>query len=275
MKKVATKTKPGFQKPAMSASVGGASDAYFAQAIGKAFRCLEIIRRSPDALSLTDVNARIGGAKSSVFRVLHTLEALGYVERDAAGRYRAAGARCGLDRAPYLLPLLRSAEPKLKELLSEFDETASVASLFENHIEVVAVLESSQIIRMANLKGRILPPHASSLGKSVAAFQPEDRQDRLLRTYGVHRYTHHTLTSVEDLKREFLRIRESGWATDAEENTIGGLCFGAPIFAGGPHAVGAISISAPKMRIGNGIRERMLAEVRRCALEISSELASS
>ena len=50
---------------------------------------------------------------------------------------------------------------------------------FENRIEVVATVESPHLIRMGNTVGRILPPHASSLGKAVTAFQREEVRDRL------------------------------------------------------------------------------------------------
>jgi IclR family acetate operon transcriptional repressor len=254
------------------ATIAVTRDAYFAQAIGKAFRCLEVIRNNPEPLTLTDVRARLGGAKSSIFRILHTLEALGYVQRDAAGRYQQKPGSRGVDPFVHVQPLIRAAESRMKLLVRDFEETASLAALFENHVEVVAVMESPQMIRMGNLVGRILPPHASSLGKCIAAFQSESRREKLIRSYGVYRYTDNTITTIEKLQQEFARIRECGWATDAEENMKGGLCFGAPIFSGGPDAVGAISVSLPVMRLSGGVRERLVSEVRRYAAEISEEL---
>lgn len=251
------------------------NDAYFAQMIEKAFRCLEVIHQSPEPLTLTDVTARMGGAKSSIFRILHTLETLGYLKRDAAGRYEEDLASMKADPFPHVQSLIRAAEPRMKLLVQEFEETTSLASLFENHVEVVAVMESPQMIKMGNMIGRILPPHASSLGKSIAAFQSETRWEKLIWSYGVYRYTENTITAIEKLKQEFARIRDCGWATDAEENTIGGICFGAPIFNGGPDAIGAISISLPVMRASHDLREQLISEVRRCAVEISEELASS
>jgi len=275
MKKHAVKTKSGAPKASPWREAAPAKrDPYFAQVIGKAFRGLEMIKRHPEPLSLTEVNARLGGAKSSIFRVLHTLESLGYIERDALGRYQPVAELRVVDRTPYLQKLMRYAEPRMKHLLGEFEETTSLASLFENHIEVVAVLESPHIIRMGNMTGRILPPHASSLGKSIAAFQPEDRQQKLLRSYGVYRYTEKTITDAESLTRAFAEIRARGWAMDCEENALGGICFGAPIFAGGPEAIGAISVSTLMARLNDATRERIITEICRCAREISDELAA-
>ena len=79
---------------------------------------------------------------------------------------------------------------------------------------------------MGNTVGRIVPPHASSLGKAVAAFQSEDVRDRLVRSYGIHRFTEHTVTDEVELKLEFERVRSRGYSTDEEESVLEGCCFG-------------------------------------------------
>ena len=137
----------------------------------------------------------------------------------------------------------------MKQLNREFRETVSLAMRFENHVEVVATVESPQLIRMGNTVGRILPPHASSLGKAITAFQPEDRRESLLRSYGLHRFTDHTIVDEVELKRELERIRKAGYSLDAEESALEGCCFGAPIRGADGSVIGAISLSMPKMRL--------------------------
>jgi IclR family acetate operon transcriptional repressor len=123
-----------------------------------------------------------------------------------------------------------------------------MAVLFDNHIEVVSVLESSHMIRMGNTVGRIIPPHASSLGKSITASQSEERRDTLLRSYGLHRFTASTITDESELKSEFERIRERGYATEKEESTPDGFCFGAPVWHE-ERVIASISLAFPKMRL--------------------------
>src|SRR5574341_1041703 len=86
------------------------------------------------------------------------------------------------------------AMPCMKELSREFRETVSLAFLFENHIEVVEVVESPQKVQMGNVVGGVIPPHASSLGKSITAHQPEGRREKLLRAYGICQFTPGTIT---------------------------------------------------------------------------------
>jgi DNA-binding IclR family transcriptional regulator len=249
------------------------SSKYFSKVIGKALDVIAILRASGAPLSLNELTVRLALAKSSVFRILHTLEVSGYVERDGAGRY-SLGVDLR-DSAPGRLrvSLVDMTTPSLRELSREFCETVTLAMHFENRIEVIATLESPHLIRMGNTVGRIVPPHASSLGKAIAAFQREDVRDRLIRSYGIHRFTDHTITDEMELKREFERVRSRGYSTDAEESVLEGCCFGAPILDADGHAVAAMSVSSPKMRMRDEqLQKRLVSTLRRAAEGVSRAL---
>jgi len=238
--------------------------------VGKALDILEVLKRHPKPLSLNDVTQLVHGAKTSVFRILRTLEIAGYIERDAAGRYLLSAEVRALLPGPFLNRLIRFTHPKLKELNRAFHETVSLAVLFDNHIEVEDVVESPHVMRMSNTVGRILPPHASSLGKSILAFQTEERRDKLLLAYGLHRFTPHTITDQRDLRREFEQIAERGYATDMEESTPDGCCIGAPILGEDGHAIASISISFPKSRMGD--EKKIAPALQRTCAALAREL---
>jgi IclR family acetate operon transcriptional repressor len=252
-----------------------ASDKYFSKVVGKALAALDEVRGAPQALSLNELTQRIGLAKTSLFRILHTLERAGYLERDERGLYRAPESLRPMtsDRLQQQQQLINAAMPRLKALNREFRETVTLAMLFENHIEVVATIESPHLIRMGNTVGRILPPHASSLGKAITAFQPEERCESLIRSYGLHRFTAHTITDEVELKQELERIRQTGRSLDAEESALEGSCFGAPVRGANRDVIGAISLSMPKMRLrSEAERNRVMAAIERTAAEISDVL---
>jgi DNA-binding IclR family transcriptional regulator len=246
------------------------SDKYFSKVIGKALDLIAILRSSAEPLSLNELTLRLDLAKSSVFRILHTLEVSGYIERDSAGRYTVGADLRHSAPGRLRVSLVAATAPALRELSREFCETVTLAMHFDNRIEVVATLESPHLIRMGNTVGRIVPPHASSLGKAITAFQPEEVRDRLIRSYGIHRFTDHTITDEMELKREFERIRARGYSTDAEESVLEGRCFGAPILNVEGHAVAAISVSSPKMRMREeSLQKRLIAALRRAADAVS------
>jgi IclR family acetate operon transcriptional repressor len=148
--------------------------------------------------------------------------------------------------------------------------------LFVNHIEVIEVIESPQTVRMGNTVGRILQPHASSLGKCIAAFQPDPFREHLLRSYGVSRYTENTITDENLLDREFKTIRQLGYAEDRGETCIDGHCFGAPIIGPDGGVFAAISISMPVSRLGSAEYQAHAVErITENAKQISRALSPS
>jgi IclR family acetate operon transcriptional repressor len=166
--------------------------------------------------------------------------------------------------------------PHLQSLSRELSETTSLAALFENHIEVIAVVESPRVIRMSNVVGHILPPNASALGKMITASQPPDRQEKLVRSYGTFRFTDHTITDQTALTREFDHVRNQRFATDREESVYDGVCFAVPIFAPGEQVSAAISVSIPKARVRDGEHEQIIINAAKAAAQrFASEFQAS
>ncbi len=253
-------------------SRAGADDPYFLRAVAKGFEALEAIRSSHEPVPLSVLAPRIGLSKASAIRILHTLESLGYLRKTDDGYMsfdRQAPARV-------VEALLQCAAEPLRRLSQTTGETASLCALFENHIEVVLVAESPQLIRMANTKGRILPPHASSMGKAVTAFQPVEVRERLLRSYGTARITETTICDPRALEEELTRIRNNVYCEDGGERTPDAGCFGVPIREASGNALGAVSVSMPKMRFeGDAHQRRVIEFVRSTADEISRGLGEA
>ncbi len=255
-------------------------DQYFSRAVGKAFFILRILNQSEAPAALSEMASRAGLTKTSCFRLLHTLERLGYVAQSADGRYSAAEKHWGSSSTQVANALLRGPQNVARALSEESGESVSIAVLFTNHIEVVQSFESSRVLRMANTVGRILPPHASSLGKAIAAFQPEAVCRKLLVSYGLQRYTDYTITDESALREEFEKIRKQGYAFEREESTWDGCCYGTPVFVDGGKrqgpVVAAISLSMPKSRVPVTAPEnaRTVEMLRAAAGQVSEYLRS-
>ena len=169
--------------------------------------------------------------------------------------------------------LVDAALPHMRTLSREFGETITLAMHFDNRIEVVSTLDSPHLIRMANTVGRILPPHASSLGKAITAHLPDDIVERLRRSYGTHRFTEHTITDEVALKQEYERVRAQGFSIDAEESVLEGCCFGAAVTGPTAIVIAAISLSLPKMRLRDkAMQKQIVAAVREAAAQTTTAL---
>ncbi len=247
-------------------------DRYFSRAVSNALKILDLLRVERSPLGLSDITRKTGINKTSAFRFLYTMQISGHVTRDTAGRYSPSGA--GLDCSSELTPerIRAAALPHMRKLRSRYGETVSLGVRFRTHIEVVEVMESPHLIRMSNRIGAIIPPHASSLGKAIAAFQDEEMQERLLNSFGMLRLTEKTILDETHLRQEYARIRSLGWSHDNRESAIEGQCFGVPVIFK-ENAVAAVSISFPVYRVpGEKQLNTMLEDIKRAAVNISSDL---
>jgi DNA-binding IclR family transcriptional regulator len=257
------KTKTGRNLRSKSTEKPGGRDKYFSRAVSKALEVLEFLQTESDALSMNEIAMRLQLSKTSAFRILRTLETTGYVTQDGRGQYKLAPGIHAVTPTQWLGKLVRVAMPHMQALNLELTETVSLAALFENRVEVVAVVESPHDIRMSNVVGHILPPNASSLGKVITAFQPPVPRERLLRSFKIYRFTDQTITDQKELSREYENIRLLKFAIDREECAPGGVCFSVPVFGSGGQVSAAISLSMPKTRLGGSDQEKSIISALR------------
>src|SRR5512146_326674 len=101
-------------------------------------------------LPLHELAERSGLVKSSVYRVLFTLQRLGYIERDAEGHYSISPRLRTIAGDPReSWDLGEVAAPFMMTLHQRFQETVNLGVLEEGEVAYVRVLESPQALRLA------------------------------------------------------------------------------------------------------------------------------
>lgn len=224
------------------------NDQYLLRSIGRAVDVLDTFD-GKRPLSLKDLSAKTKLPEATVFRVLLTLEHRGYLIQQMDGAYQLA-PKLQVGWQMEQANILRAASrPELERLTNKFNETASLAYLFDDRIHVLDCLETFHEIRLSNKIGRVLPPHCSAMGKAITAFQDRALIDRILEVYGLFARTEHTIVDRQDLFEEYKTIRKTGVGYDREESIVGGLCIGAAIQLPGLQVLAAISLSTPMVRM--------------------------
>jgi DNA-binding IclR family transcriptional regulator len=266
------KTSTAPRKPSESAKKkSGGDNQYLSRAVSKSLKVLEILQSARSPMGLHEIAKRIQLSKTSTFRLLRTLEAAACLVPSVSGEYQLAPGMRSVVPTIWLARLLRVAEVHMHVLNKSLRETVSLGALFDNRVEVVAVFDSPETIKMCNIVGHIVPPNASSLGKVIAAFQSQEQREKLFRSYGFWHFTEKSITDRAKLEEEFGQIHADGYATDREESVAGGICFGVPVFdpAGEVHV--ALSTSVPKMRIRDNSHEKAIV----AALRVTAERIST
>lgn len=246
---------------------------YWVPILGSAIRILDAFYESDSDLSLHDVCAAAKVGKTSAFRILYTLDKLGYVERDASSRRYRLGLRIAAAARKVLAGgnLVRIARPHLSRLRREFQETINLAALERNQIVYLEILESPYPFRMAETVGAHVPWHSTALGKSIAAHLPEDQVKTILVRAPMKRLTPNTITTVGKFLEALAAVREQGYGLDQEEAVLGATCIAAPIFDGSDGIIGALSLSGPTPRV-RGKQDRIANALKIAASAISHSL---
>ncbi len=245
------------------------------RSLAKGVQILEFLAGSPNPASLKDLSERVELGKASALRLIRTLLAMGYLERDENDNYSLGRDWPSPRQQQRLRAVKESAAPYLAELHAELGETVALAFLFEDVIRVIEVIESTHHIRMSNYRGGILQPYASSLGKSITAHQGPEVAQRLLYTYGIFSLTPNTLTDFRAIQDEFASVRLRGFAWDCGETVPGGTCIGAPIICANGEVFSSLSMSMPNARFNKKLEELLPAMITDHAGRVAADLAKA
>jgi DNA-binding IclR family transcriptional regulator len=244
------------------------------RAVERALEVLLCFTGQTPELSMSQISEMTGINKSTVHRLLSTLERKRFVERDqSTGAYRP-GLRL-LQVASLAMEqnnLRRLAASFLQDLRDRFRENVNLAILDGADVVYVDVIEGSQRVKLAATTGQRLPAFCTASGKAILAFLPEDQVKHVL-DRGMPEYTPATITSIDRFFENLGQIRERGFAISDQEFEDGINAIAAPICN---RPIASISIAGPAYRL---TRERMLeigpallATAKNLALEVERGL---
>ncbi|KAA9160731.1 IclR family transcriptional regulator [Amycolatopsis acidicola] len=206
---------------------------------------LDALAESRHGLTITELSARTGLPRSTVHRVLQTLERVLYVVRSPdpgqAGYQLGPGLlKFGMNTH---LRLLAANRPDLVALAREVRERVELAIFSGREVVVVDQIASPARLRGVTQVGRSFSLHASCIGKALLARLPEHRVRELLPPR-LARFTEATVTDRAVLLAELDHVRESGIALDREEHDAG-ISAVATSFVGPTGALQAIAVVMP------------------------------
>lgn len=180
------------------------------QSLERALALLDqVAEASPHGASAAVLAQECGVNRATAWRLLTTLEAHGYVERDAHYRYRTGFALARLAGTAGVDGLIRRAHPEIERLARETGETADLAVAGWGGITYVDEVAPPSVLA-ANWLGRHVPLHATSSGKAFLAGLPDPEVDALL-SGGLSGYTDTTLTDLPALRSELAATRDRGY----------------------------------------------------------------
>ena len=242
------------------------------QSLERAFAVLDEVARRP--AGVTALAERVRLPKSTVARLLATLEELGAVERVDGARWRIGPAVAALSAAASPeRSLIAAARPLLADLVAELGEDAGLGLPDGNEILYVDQVESDNPVQVRDWTGTRAPMHAVPSGLVLLAEWPEDALDAYLRG-GLPALTRRTVTDPARLRARLAEVRRAGYAWGLEEFAEGIDSVAAPIRDARGKAIAAIHVHGPAYRFPRaGDEDRVATAVAAAAAAVSRRSA--
>lgn len=202
-------------------------------------------------LTVPEISQLTGFTKSSVFRMLATLENRKYVKKSADAKYSLDVKLMILGNSVIeRLDVIRFGHPMLMELTSRTGETSHLGVLDGDiYVRVVDKVLSSSTIRTDSYVGFGRRAHLMACGKAILAFKSREFIDAYIRVNDFAPLTDYSITSAGQLMLELEVTRQRGYAVDREESEYGLFCIGAPVFDVNNNVIAAVSVSGPAERM--------------------------
>ena len=234
-----------------------------------ALKILTLFSLHEPELGVSEMSRRLGVHKSNISRLAAALAAEGFLTRVQSGRYRLGlnlwtiGSLAGHSHVLY-----QAALSELCEVREETGESTHLAVLMGLEVVHLERLHSNRLMKRIAGSLRRLPPHATSPGKVLLAYAPDDICERVI-AQGLRRYTPRTLVDPDELRSELAAIRAQGFAVDQEEFRRGTSSLAVPIFTRDGQSVASISVLAPSDRLAGARREAVLRVLKRATARIA------
>jgi DNA-binding IclR family transcriptional regulator len=196
--------------------------------------------------SLDQLATELDVHKTTVLRLLRTMEAERFVRRDESHRYRLGSRLFSLADVAREQHVVRAvAAPHLRQLNQKTGQTVHLAAYENGQVIYIDKLDSVQSVRMYSQIGVPAALHCTAVGKVLLAAQPKRQREALLTSIDYHQYTPNTISGPDELREELDRVRAQGWAHDRAEHESFINCIGAPVADRSGRVVGAVSVSVP------------------------------
>lgn len=219
------------------------------QSLTRAFDILSIVSSYPNGIGVTAIAQESGLHKSTVSRLLGTLEEIGAVIRLANYDGYCIGQTV-LDLAAQTNPeqkLLNLAHPFLVELSDVTTESTTLEVPDGRFIHYLDQVQSNHQIRVNDWIGRRHAMHTVTSGILFMRDWPAADLERYF-TDDIEAPTPNTITKLKTMKKKLSAAADDGYAMEPDTFEIGLTGISAPIYGANEKIIGAINICGPNFR---------------------------
>ncbi|MBM7646037.1 DNA-binding IclR family transcriptional regulator [Scopulibacillus daqui] len=226
-------------------------------------------------LSFNDMMEHSGIPKTSLHRMIRSLEEMGFLTKDEDGYYSLGllflqFGQLVADR----LDIRTIARPFMKELRDDVEEAVHLIVKDGNEAMYIEKLDTPQPVRLYTSIGRRSPLYAGD-SRIILAYLPKEEQEAYIETAELKPVGMGTITDKRMLRQLLDEARENGYAVTRSELEDYTASVSAPIFNGQNQVAAAISIAGIEARYREERLPELIVKVKETSMKISKKLGYS
>lgn len=249
---------------------------YTNQSLVRGLMILEQFYLAPGALGVSDLSRLTGLHKSTVHRLVTTLEEIQWLQRTDSDKFQIAIKPIVLGRkAAQQVASLTATHSFIRELRDRLQETVVMTMLIEGDIVCVDKASSYQSLNCSSEIGKVYPPHAGATGFGVLLGMDELEARAFLERQPLERFTDRTITDVDELMRRYRADRQNGYTMASGHRDTGITGIAVPLWFPAEQTYGCIGVLTPDYRFSDEAKNTIISELKKTAEKIRIYLTPS
>lgn len=238
------------------------------KSIEKMFNILNLFSMDKTTLALSEIVKETGYPKSTVFRILNTMEKLNYINRNPDNHKYSLGFqffRLG-SIVQNELNFRQVALPIMKKISEKTNETVELNIIDDIYRVCIEKIDSTHNVRNFVRIGERKPLHLGASGKVLLAFT--DSKETILNNI----LKSDPSVNISKLNEELKSIKEDGYCITRGERVTGSFAVAAPVYDFTGKLVASLTIAGPLQRLSDEHLLTIVPILQRSAEELSKQL---
>ncbi len=199
-------------------------------AVDKCFALLDLVAQSSHSLGISEISRKLNLNRSTVFNIVHTLEALNVLELGQDGKFNFGTYLYGLcNGAGRKQDLIGAVRPYLIEIATNSSFSAFLGIRSGLRAVIVDKVDAVVDIKVSSEVGMRLPLLAGAGGKALLSQLSDSQIDQILTEHKLVKYTPLTCVDKGAYREAVMKVRVERVALDMEEYIQGIIAAAIPI----------------------------------------------
>lgn len=229
---------------------------YLLDSVNNALKVLDILGIR-DNIGVSEISRLSGIDKSSVFKILYTLEHRNYIYKTADAKYRIGAKLADFgDMAAGQKNVVDMAAPYMRRLRDACHETVYLGVLnTAGRVIMVHKEDGDSTDHISTRIGYELDSYSNSMGLLQLAYLEPAIQASMVDAIRFRTHTSSTISSKQVLLERLKALQGQTWAVDYDENYMGHGTLAAPIFDGTNRCIASVSVVCPTTTLRANVDE--------------------